>query len=61
MGDLGTLNPGLVLVMILPLCKKKAGLDSYENNTVSLGSATVDLSCDFGEGTVMVAVRHTEP
>src|SRR5579859_5152542 len=35
------LNPGLVLVTILPLCKKKDGLLSYEKCTLSFGVTLV--------------------
>ena len=40
-GLFGDENPGVVLVIILPLCRKKAGFDSYEKRILSLAAADV--------------------
>jgi hypothetical protein len=55
------LNPGLVLVTILPLCKKKDGLLSYEKCTLSFGVTLVAVTATGAGGVVIVAVRHTDP
>ena len=59
-GDFGAENPGLVLVIILPLCRKKLGFDSYKKCTLSFGELAVDV-CVLGGGVDIVAVRQTEP
>ena len=59
-GDLGAENPGLVLVIILPLWRKKLGFDSYEKWIFSFGELVVDVGA-LGGGIVIVAVRHTDP
>jgi hypothetical protein len=46
--------------MILPLCRKKLGFDSYKKCTLSFGELAVDV-CVFGDGVDIVAVRQTEP
>jgi hypothetical protein len=60
-GDFGLENPGLVLVTILPLCKKKLGFDSYEKCTLSLGGVDVAVTGLFSGDVVIVAVRQTDP
>lgn len=60
-GDFGAENPGVVLVTILPLCRKKAGLDSYENKTLSFSWVDFAVVVVLGTGIDIVAVRHTDP
>jgi hypothetical protein len=63
-GLFGAENPGVVLVIILPLCKKKAGFDSYEKRTLSLGAVVEDkVTLVVGEsgGWTICAVRQTVP
>lgn len=60
-GDLGAANPGLVLVTILPLCKKKLGFDSYVNSISSFGGIEFAVTGALGGASVIVAVLHTEP
>jgi hypothetical protein len=51
-------KPGLVAVTILPLCRKKAGLDSYEKSTLCFGEAESDVD---GNWAVIRADFHTLP
>lgn len=60
-GDLGGANPGLVLVTMLPLCKKKLGFDSYVNKILSFGGVEVAVTGRLGGASVIVAVLQTEP
>jgi hypothetical protein len=58
---LGFENPGVVLVTILPLCKKKLGFDSYEKCTLSLTGEDVAVTGFLAGDVVIAAVRQTEP
>jgi hypothetical protein len=60
-GDFGGANPGLVLVTILPLCKKKLGFGSYVNRILSFGGSEVAIAGALGGTSIIVAVLHAVP